>query len=120
MTRARDLAIAFNDRINARDLNGLAALMTDDHTFTDSEGVAVAGKAACIEAWRGFFEAYPDYRNHFESFVDDHDAVTVIGHSECSEPSLVGPALWRVTVREGLVATWSVSEDTPGNRARLA
>ncbi|MDF1500968.1 MAG: nuclear transport factor 2 family protein [Anaerolineales bacterium] len=29
---------AFNDSINRRDLNGLAALMSEDHVFIDSNG----------------------------------------------------------------------------------
>ena len=57
------VAAAFNEAINTRDLDRLAGLMTDDHTFVDSAGGTVAGKPACVEAWRGFFEAFPDYRN---------------------------------------------------------
>ena len=32
-------------------------------------GHVVSGKVACLEAWRTFFAAFPDYRNHFESFT---------------------------------------------------
>ena len=40
----KSIAVAFNDSINSHDLDGLSALMTDDHTFTDTEGEVVAGK----------------------------------------------------------------------------
>jgi len=30
--------LRFNERINARDLEGLVAMMTEDHFFVDSEG----------------------------------------------------------------------------------
>ena len=60
-----DVVIAFNDAINTHDVDRLAALMTDDHRFIDSAGQVVDGKQACVEAWRGFFAAFPDYRNHF-------------------------------------------------------
>jgi hypothetical protein len=42
-------------------------------------------------------------------FVDSADDV-VDGNAACSEPLLVGPARWRVVVRDGLVAEWRVSE----------
>jgi hypothetical protein len=59
----------FNEGSNERNLDALARLMTDDHAFIDSVGVSVDGKQPCLAAWRGFFDAYPDYRNEFESLV---------------------------------------------------
>jgi uncharacterized protein (TIGR02246 family) len=111
------VAAAFNEAINARDLDRLAALMTDDHTFVDSAGGTVAGKAACVEAWRGFFEAFPDYRNVFTALTADEAAndadgevVTIEGHSECADPRLAGPARWTAVVRDGRVARWQVDD----------
>jgi ketosteroid isomerase-like protein len=104
------LVVAFNDRINARDLDGLAALMTDDHTFIDPAGAAVTGSGACTEAWRGFFAAFPDYRNVFTATTVDGDTVVVTGYSTCSEPALAGPARWTATVRNGKVARWQVAD----------
>jgi ketosteroid isomerase-like protein len=112
--------VAFNDGINRRDLDGLAALMTDDHAFIDTAGGVVAGRRECLDAWRGFFESFPDYRNVFTSFAIRGDLVTIVGHSVCAEPSLAGPALWTATIRDGRVARWRVHPDTPEVRARLA
>ena len=106
---ATDVAAAFNERINARDVDGLTALMTDDHTFVDDAGAAVTGRDACAEAWSGFFAAFPDYRNVFETMTADGDTVRVTGRSVCAEPALAGPAVWTVTVREGKVSRWQVS-----------
>jgi ketosteroid isomerase-like protein len=39
--------------------------MTEDHTFVDSAGNAVAGRQRVLDAWRGFFDAFPDYRNEW-------------------------------------------------------
>jgi ketosteroid isomerase-like protein len=50
---------AFTECINHRDLDGLAALMTDDHTFVDAEGTTVTGRAQCIAAWRRFTRIMP-------------------------------------------------------------
>jgi ketosteroid isomerase-like protein len=100
---------AFNDAINARDVDRLATLMTHTHRFIDSAGSTVEGKAACLDAWRGFFDAFPDYRNVFDSVEDVGGGVVVVrGRSECSVDALHGPAMWRAAVREGLVDVWQV------------
>jgi ketosteroid isomerase-like protein len=104
--------LRFNEAINARDLPALTRLMTDDHRFVDSAGDVVDGKDACIEAWRGFFAAFPDYRNTFESLdATEPGVVEVEGRSDCSVAELAGPARWRVVVRGPLVAEWRVVED---------
>jgi ketosteroid isomerase-like protein len=113
------VAGSFNDCINARDVDGLAGLMTDDHTFVDTGGGVVAGKQECLAAWRGFFESFPDYRNVFTSLTTRGDVVAIAGHSECSEPALAGPALWTAEVRGGAVVAWRVYEDSPEARQRL-
>ncbi|WP_328470974.1 nuclear transport factor 2 family protein [Actinoplanes sp. NBC_00393] len=106
----RSVAYAFNDCINDRDLAGLSALMTDDHTFVDAAGAAITGKAACAEAWRSFFAAFPDYRNEFVTVNVDGGTVTVTGYSTCSEPALAGPARWTATVVDGRVSRWQVTD----------
>ena len=115
----RALTITFNEHINGRDLDGLAALMTDDHVFIDTTGHAIRGKAQCLEAWRGFFTAFPDYRNIFDRLEVDGDRLAVVGRSSCSDVRLDGPALWAAKVREGKLAEWRVYEDTPTNRFTL-
>lgn len=107
------VVVRFNDCINGRDIGGLARLMSEDHTFIDSQGGVVLGKQGCLDAWRGFFDSFPDYRNVFDSLTARDDLVTVVGHSVCSEPSLAGPALWTARIRDGKVAEWHVYEDTP-------
>jgi ketosteroid isomerase-like protein len=100
---------AFNDAINARDLNALTALMSHDHRLVDSAGATVNGKAACTDAWRGFFAAFPHYRNIFDDvWSASPGVVDVVGRSECSFAALDGPARWRAVVRDNKVAVWQV------------
>jgi ketosteroid isomerase-like protein len=106
----QSVVVAFNHCINARDLDGQVDLMTDDHTFVDSAGGTIDGKPACTKAWRGFFDAFPDYRNVFASIVADGGTVAAVGHSECSVPALAGPARWTATIRDGKIARWQVDE----------
>lgn len=105
------IVLAFNDAINRRDLVALAALMTPGHRFVDTSGAAIDGKDACVDAWRRFFAAFPDYRNVFDEVRAVADGrVEVLGRSECSVPELNGPALWQVSVRDGLIDEWRVME----------
>lgn len=113
------VAARFNGCINRRDVDGLAELMSDDHRFVDAEATVVSGKSACLEAWRGFFDSFPDYRNVFTSLTAYNDVVTIVGYSECTEPSLAGTALWTAAVRGEVVTEWRVYADTPATRASL-
>jgi ketosteroid isomerase-like protein len=115
----RALTLKFNEHINNRDLAGLGTLMTDDHTFIDAANNAIRGKSLCLEAWRGFFSSFPDYRNNFESLVAEDNKVVVVGRSSCSDVRLDGPALWVATASSGKLAEWRVYEDTPANRRML-
>ncbi len=57
----RQTILAFIDRINAHDVEGLAELMSDDHTFIDAHGNEVVGREKMSAGWRGYFEWFPDY-----------------------------------------------------------
>ena len=109
----------FNGFINTRDIKGLSAMMTDDHTFIDGANQRVVGKEECILAWQGFFAAFPDYQNHFEHISADEELVAIMGRSSCSDRRLDGPALWSATVRNEQISEWRVFEDTGSNRKSL-
>jgi ketosteroid isomerase-like protein len=115
----RTYASSFNSRINAQDLGGLSELMTDDHVFIDAAENVVSGKRACLKAWQGFFAAFPDYKNTFDSMHATGDSVAIVGRSSCSDPRLDGPALWRAKIRGSQISEWRVFEDTKSNRVSL-
>lgn len=98
----------FNDAINRRDIEAIAALITDDYTFTDSGGHVETGRKNGLNSRRRFFAAFPDYRNVFERTELRGDVVTVQGRSECAEPILNGPALWSARVHNRRVREWRV------------
>jgi ketosteroid isomerase-like protein len=112
--------IAFNEAINRRDLDSLGELMTDDHAFIDSEDNVLTGKAEVLQAWRGFFNAFPDYRNDWSQVIPAGGTLIALGRSVCStEPALAGPAIWRARTVRDKVAEWRVYDDTPANRGQL-
>jgi ketosteroid isomerase-like protein len=113
------LVIQFNECINRRDADGLAALMTSDHAFIDTADHVVSGREKVVGVWKGFFKAFPDYRNVFETFACKGDCVTVAGRSTCSDERLDGPAIWTAKIRDNQVAEWRVYEDSAANRRLL-
>jgi ketosteroid isomerase-like protein len=120
VARVEEAAISFNEHINAADLDGLASLMSEDHTFVDTAGSTIRGKPDCVRTWRGFFDAFPGYRNSFELIRVHGDTAAIRGRSDCpGHPELDGPALWTARVRDGLVIEWRVHVDTPAARGRL-
>jgi ketosteroid isomerase-like protein len=102
------VALKFNEKINERNLEGLAELMTDDHTFIDNSGEITRGKDVMKEGWRKFFESYPDYRNVFTSVTVQNEVVVMVGYSTCSYKRLDGPNIWTAKVRGGRVSEWRV------------
>jgi ketosteroid isomerase-like protein len=115
MTDAVKVVLSFNEAINRRNLAALTELMTESHRFIDSAGTIVEGRDACVEAWRGFFDSFPDYRNIFDDIQDVGNGVVLVrGRSECSFLPLDGPAEWRAGVLEARVDVWQVSEPSSG------
>lgn len=102
------IALKFNEKINQRDLEGLARLMTDDHTFIDNFGEITKGKDLMKDGWRGFFEKYPDYRNIFTCVTVRDDVVIMTGYSTCSHKPLNGPSIWTARVHNDRVSEWRV------------
>jgi uncharacterized protein (TIGR02246 family) len=133
----RAVALAFVARINAGDVDGLAALMTDDHEFIDIPGDSFRGRETLREGWIAYYRLFPDYQIHIRRVSVDGPVVTLIGettgtlspfgHEALRRPDgtlpgqeeLQGPAIWTALVREGLVAQWRVYWDTPATRAAL-
>jgi ketosteroid isomerase-like protein len=105
-------AVKFNDRINQRDLEGLAELMTDDHTLVviaNNKGETTKGKTIVKEGWREFFKKYPDYRNIFTGVTIQNNIVVLVGYSSCSFKLLDGPNMWTAKIRGERISEWRVS-----------
>jgi ketosteroid isomerase-like protein len=109
----------FNEGINARDISVLESLMSEGHAFIDTAGNRYDGKEIALKAWRGFFDLFPDYQNHFEQLIDTEDSVVVIGRSTCSEKALEGPGLWTVRLDGDKISEWRVYHDTPEVREAI-
>lgn len=115
----KKIVIEFNHCINNRDIGGLEQLMADNHSFIDSANTVMSGKISCLDAWRGFFQRFPDYKNHFNDMEIINHVVVIVGHSTCSDRILDGPAIWTAKIEDSKVVEWRVYEDTDKNRQLL-
>lgn len=113
------IVLQFNECINNQDLEGLSDLMSEDHTFIDSEGEIDRGKDTMLKGWRDFFQEFPDYLNHFLIVESRDNLVLITGYSTCSYEPLDGPAIWTAKVENDLLSEWRVYEDTVENRKKL-
>lgn len=110
----------FIEAINAGDVERLAGLMTEDHTFIDSLGNAVTGAKTIKEGWRGFFQMFSDYRNHPEGFFQEGNTVMAYGSASgtycgkrgpVAENHIEMPAAWKAVVEGGKIKEWRVYAD---------
>jgi ketosteroid isomerase-like protein len=116
----KDTVLQFNEAITNRDIDKLAVLMTNDHAFIDSANTEFRGKDKALQAWRGFFEAFPVYKNVFNRVEAKADKVVILGYSICpNNKELGGPAIWTAKVHGDKLAEWRVYEDTVESRKRL-
>ena len=75
-----------------------------------------------IEAWRGYFAAFPRYVIYPRRIAASGDVVAVQGHTTGShldlpdEDEVQLSAIWLVTVVDGAVRRWRLVEDTAAHR----
>ena len=116
------IALAFVGRINAKDVDGLCALMTKNHRFVDSMGDLHAGRERMREGWRRYLALFPDYRVTVTHTFSAGARAALFGSTRARyAPSgrlVAMRAAWLVTVRGRLVAEWRVFADNePARRA---
>jgi uncharacterized protein (TIGR02246 family) len=105
------VALEFVRSINAHDLDGLCALMTEDHVFTDYGGATQGGRAAMRAGWEGYFRAWPNYRVRIEQVLASGNSVALVGTvsgSHLAARETGRTFAWTAEVRDGLVASWRV------------
>lgn len=117
MMTNKETVLAFIDRINAHDAEGLGALMSDDHTFIDAHGNQVSGRERMIACWHGYFEWFPDYSIAVTEVIEDDDKLALFGFAGGSFKNKEGeewrlPAAWKAKVKDGRVTLWQVFADT--------
>ena len=113
----RETILAFIRQINAHNVDGLAQLMSNNHTFIDAHGNEVRGKEKMIAGWRGYFEWFPVYAIEVNEIFENGDTFAMFGFAGGSfkgksESSWRLPAAWKAIVKDSRIALWQVFADT--------
>lgn len=124
MPTPSQVASAFVELINARDVDGIArAVSSDTRFFVEGESPTV-GRGRVREAWAGYFKAFPDYVVFMDEAHERADATYLVGHTSGShvarELELVpSSVIWRCEVAGDQVAEWSIYPASAANRERF-
>jgi ketosteroid isomerase-like protein len=116
----RDVVLAFVEKINAHDVEGLCALMTDTHLFIDSVNSRVRGRERMRAAWLAYFHMVPDFTIEITHVMPTGSTVGLFGRArgtfspdgrvlERNRWEL--PSAWRAVVQGTRVAEWQVYAD---------
>ena len=66
-----DVVLQFERLINARNVDAIAGLLTEDSVFIDALGQSMQGISKLRGAWTGYFKMVPDYSiSHSEVFAN--------------------------------------------------
>jgi ketosteroid isomerase-like protein len=117
---ALDVALAFVDRINSHDVEGLVALMTEDHCFVDGLGQTVRGRERMKTGWSGYLDWFPDYAVKVDDILSKGNMVGLFGTAQGTysvngklspENQWEIPAAWKAVVQGRRVSEWRVYAD---------
>jgi ketosteroid isomerase-like protein len=124
-----EIALAFVAKINAHDLDGIAALMSPDHVFIDSLGATVRGAGQMRVGWKSYLAWFPDYAIEITQQFSNGELVGLFGKARGTyavdgklvrQNSWEIPAAWRALIRNGRVAEWQVYCDNDPVRKIMA
>ena len=119
------VVLSFIDRVNHGDVEGLGRLMTEDHTLEVLDEAPLRGRAANVQAWRGYVTSFPAYVIYPRRISERAGRVAVLGHTTGSHLGLPDERereltlIWVAAVTGGRVSGWRLLEDTAELRRDL-
>jgi len=119
------IVLSFIDRINRGDVDGLSELMTEDHHLVVLDEEPLVGRAANVEAWRGYASSYPRYVIHPRLIAGEGNRVAVLGTTTGSHLGLPDAderrlaVIWVAEVIGQALQSWRIEEDSQESRDRL-
>ncbi len=92
----------FAAAINSRDVETIAALMSDDHRFIEAHGNEMMGKEMMKAGWASYFQLFPDYYIGIEKILSEGDLAVAFGYAGAGtgEGTWKLPAAWRAIIRD--------------------
>lgn len=108
----------FVEAINARDVDAIVELCSQDHEFIDAQDMVVRAPQL-RSAWEGYFSFMPLYGIDIEDILEVGAEAAVFGHAwgalspdGATAKSWRRPCAWRARVEHGKVHIWQVFVDT--------
>jgi ketosteroid isomerase-like protein len=123
------VARAFVNAINHQSVEGITALMTEDHVFVDSLGTRTDGKQRMKAGWDAYFRKVPDFNIVIDETLVEGAVVVMLGTAQGTyssdgvlrpENKWSTPAAWRVLTRGSFVAEWRIYADNEPIRQIVA
>ena len=104
----------FAAAINSHDLEKIAALMSDDHTFIDAHGNEMAGKETMKDGWASYFGLFPDYYIEIEQILSEGDLAVAYGYAGAGQEKKPGKFRRHGgrSSQDGKIKLWQVYADT--------
>jgi hypothetical protein len=106
--------LSFIDCINRTDLDGITALMTDEHALKVLDEAPLVGRDANRDAWNGYLTSFPDYVIYPRTIAAEGAVVTVVGNTTGSHLDLPDDeerkfdVTWVAEVIDGRLTYWHV------------
>jgi hypothetical protein len=112
----------FIDRINHGDVKGIIALLADNHTFIDAEGVIKNNFQHIVKDWEDYINTYVHYRIYIRQIFELEESVAIVGHTTGSHLALSDEvefhsegAIWLVKVAQEKITHWQIFSDSIEN-----
>lgn len=118
---AKDTIIEFVKQINNHNVEGIANLLTDDHSFVDAYGQCITGKEEMKKAWKVYFDWFPDYVISISEIIIGKQCTTMLGFASGTYKGIKNetnsfywrlPAAWKIIVENEKIKHWQVYCDT--------
>lgn len=112
-----EVAMAFVNAINSKDVGRLADLMTVDHKFIDGDGSEHDGKDQMQVGWEEHLKLIPHLTLTISGHFEEEDTAVLLGWSSGTviqngelkkENYWRVPSAWRVLVKSEKVAVWQL------------
>lgn len=103
--------------INGHQVDAVAALMTADHAFVDSDGAEIRGRERMRAGWAHYFRMFPDYQIRVEESYWRGQVAVLVGAAEgtyavggklLAENHWSVPAVWRALAGDDALLEWRV------------
>jgi ketosteroid isomerase-like protein len=111
----------FVNSINTHSVERMGDLITEDHTFTDSQNNTYHGKEVMLEGWKSYFTWFPDYFIEINELFVRGDTIVATGYASGTYKGIKtrdnknhwrDSAAWKTTFEKGKIKSWQVYSDT--------